>query len=220
MMRASILLTALILILQSCATLTDSPKYQLADSYYEFRQSGSSYKKVFIATDQDSIKIYSLNGEPLDVVIPSADEYFRKRSFDVDVMTILMKYRPSQPSLPQQLSTNFNGNVYLGYRTDRFQLDFEKTPAGTRKTLRHTAITYGIFGGLGSTAVNPWTTNNNITDEYDGVVLSYGFAFMAGINALTVGVGLGWDNLAGRDKDVWIYQNKPWLGLTLGLNLN
>lgn len=42
---------------------------------------------------------------------------------------------------------------------------------------------------------------------------------MVGINNLTVGLGVGWDYVTDRDKDVWIYQNKAWYGLILGLNL-
>jgi hypothetical protein len=57
-------------------------------------------------------------------------------------------------------------------------------------------------------------------EEYNGMVLTRGLAFMVGINTLTVGLGVGWDYLTDRDKDIWIYQNKPWYGLTLGLNLN
>ena len=43
---------------------------------------------------------------------------------------------------------------------------------------------------------------------------------MIGLKTLTVGFGVGWDYLTDRDKNIWIYQNKPWIGLTLGLNLN
>jgi hypothetical protein len=43
---------------------------------------------------------------------------------------------------------------------------------------------------------------------------------MLGVNNLTVGLGVGWDALTDRDKDIWTYQNKPWFGLTVGLNLN
>ena len=88
------------------------------------------------------------------------------------------------------------------------------------KELKHSAITVGGFGGLGSAFISPWTTNYRTTDEYDGLVLSRGLAFMVGINSLTVGLGVGWDYLTDRDKDIWIYQNKPWYGITLGLNIN
>lgn len=43
---------------------------------------------------------------------------------------------------------------------------------------------------------------------------------MMGYKSLTVGLGVGWDNLLDRDKDIWVYQSKPWYGLTLSLNLN
>jgi hypothetical protein len=208
------------LFLQSCSTLKNSPKYQLNDGYYKFRQTNSKYKKVYIDTEDDSVKIYPIDGEPPLTIVPSTAEYFRTDKFDVDVMTILFKFRPTSTTIPRQLNTNFNGNVYLGYRVDRFQVGFEKTPAGQKKSYRHSGLTFGLFGGIGSTAVNPWTTANQITDEYDGFVLSRGFAAMAGLNSLTVGIGVGWDYLTDRDKKVWVYQNKPWFGLTLGLNLN
>ena len=208
------------LLFQSCASLKDSPKYQLSDGHYEFRQADSKYKRVFVETIEDTIKIYPVVGESPVPIIPSGDEYFRTKSFDLDVMTIGFKYRPAAQPIPRQLNANFNGNVYLGYRVDRFRIDFEKTAAGLKKTFRHRGFTVGVFGGLGATAINPWTTAYKSTDEYDGFILSRGIAAMIGLKTLTVGFGVGWDYLTDRDKNIWIYQNKPWIGLTLGLNLN
>ena len=68
--------------------------------------------------------------------------------------------------------------------------------------------------------VSPWTTNYKTTDEYNAFILSRGFAAMVGFNNLTVGLGIGWDYITDRDKDIWIYQNQAWYGLTLSLNLN
>jgi hypothetical protein len=84
----------------------------------------------------------------------------------------------------------------------------------------HRGVTVGAFGGIASTGVTPWTTNNLSSDEYNGLILSRGFALMIGLNTLTVGLGVGWDYLTDRDKRIWIYQNKPWYGLSVGLNLN
>ncbi len=207
-------------LITSCASVTDSPKYQLANGYYEFRQRPSPYRKAFVEVLDDSVRIHPVNGGGPFGVLPSEDEYFRQKSFDVDVITVLFRYRPATKTLPAQLNTNFNGNLYLGYRVDQFQIDFQQTPAGIKKVNRHQAFSVGGFAGFGSTFVSPWTTNNQITDEYDGIVLTHGFAGMIGVNALTVGVAVGWDYLTGRDKHVWIYQAKPWLGLTLGLNIN
>lgn len=209
------------LFIGGCGTLRNSPKYQLGDDYYEYRQKGTRYQKAFAQVQDDTVRIYS-NKIPGEVIVSSfnSDQFFLKRSFDVDVMTVGFKYRPATSNLPRQLNTDFNGNVFLGYRLDRFRVRYNKTPAGLIKSYHHRAITAGAFGGLGSTAITPWTTNNLTTEEYNGFILSRGLAVMVGINTLTVGVGVGWDSLTDRDKNIWIYQNKPWYGLTVGLNLN
>ncbi|HRG80534.1 MAG TPA: hypothetical protein PL167_13025 [Cyclobacteriaceae bacterium] len=204
-----------LLSLAGCAGLS---KYQLKNDYYEFHQPGQPSTKVFVRVKEDSIEVTKLN-ESTEVV-RGQDEYFIKKSFDIDAMVVPFKYRPSSMGFPRQLNTSFNGNVYIGYRIDRFWLDYKNTPAGMVKELKHSAITVGGFGGLGTAFISPWSTNYQTTDEYDGVVLTRGLALMVGINSLTVGLGVGWDYLTDRDKDIWIYQNKAWYGLTLGLNIN
>jgi len=213
-------LSMLPLFFLSCASLRDSPKYQLSNGYYDFRQSDSDFKRVYVKAKEDTLTIYPTNGGDTLVIKPSKDEFFRTRTFDADIMTIGFKFRPAVASLPRQVNTNFNGNVYLGYRVDRFQVHYQETPGGLKRSNHHRALTVGVFGGLGATAVNPWTTNYQITDEYDGLIFSRGLATMIGLNSLTVGVALGWDYLTDRDKSVWVYQNKPWLGLAIGLNIN
>lgn len=108
----------------------------------------------------------------------------------------------------------------MGYRIDRFKITKTKTPNGFRQSFRHRAVSIGGFGGIGSAVVAPWTTNYQTTDEYAGFIVTRGLAAMVGINQLTVGIGVGWDHLSGRDKNIWIYENRPWYGLTVGLNLN
>jgi hypothetical protein len=211
----------LALLMCSCGTLRNSPKYQLGDDVYDYRQKGTRYEKTWVYIAEDSIRVLSFK-DPDKIIFrqPGTDQFFLKRSFDIDVMTLGFKYRPSTVNLPRQLNTDFNGNVYLGYRLDRFKVRNEKTPFGLRSKFSHRGITAGVFGGLGSTAISPWTTNNLSLDEYNGFILSRGLAVMVGFNNYTVGLGVGWDYLTDRDKKIWIYQNKPWFGLTIGLNLN
>lgn len=201
--------------------MKDSPKYQLSDGHYDFRQPGGKFRKAVVYILDDSVKIFA--GKSLrEAVIPeiNKDQLFIKHSFDIDVLTVPFKFRPIEAGLPRQLTTEFNGNVFVGYRLDRFRVIHKETPFGWKQTYKHRGLSMGAFGGLGSTSITPWTTNNQITEEYYGFILSRGLAMMIGINNLTVGVGVGWDYLTDRDKEVWIYQNKPWYGLTLGLNLN
>jgi hypothetical protein len=221
MFKKSLELLLLLLVLNACRSASNSPKYQLSDGRYEFKQGQGKYKKAGIYVIDDSVKIF-LDENPKQPFIPEPfkDQFLIKRSFDVDVITVPFKYRSITAGLPRQLTTDFNGNVYFGYRVDRFRLRYKATPVGWRKTYNHRGLTVGAFGGIGSTSVTPWTTNNQMTDEYSGFIFTRGLAVMAGINNLTVGLGIGWDYLTDRDRDIWIYQNKPWYGLTLGLNLN
>jgi hypothetical protein len=68
--------------------------------------------------------------------------------------------------------------------------------------------------------MNPWVTRDQITSEYDGIVWLNGIAGIVGFNNFTFGFAISIDHLLDHNHKVWIYQGKPWLGLTLGLNLN
>lgn len=218
--RLRFVLTLVSLSLYGCATMKDSPKYQLGDGNYFYKKKGERYSKVFVVSLEDSIRIYNEHSKREVLPQPGQTQYFQKQSFDVDIMTVGFKYRPATVNLPRQVNTDFNGNVFVGYRIDQFKVSYKSTPLGWREKTSHRGITVGGFGGVGSTAMTPWTTNNRMTDEYNGLVLTRGLAAMVGINTLTVGIGVGWDYLTDRDKNIWIYQNKPWYGLTIGLNLN
>jgi len=212
---------AVLLTVLSCSSTRNSHKYELDDGKYSFRQPGEKFRPVYVYVLEDSVSLFKdEEGEQPIAVQVLKDEYFVKRTFDLDVLAIPFKFRGELANLPRQLTTDFNGNLFLGYRVDRFRLMQRKTPVGWKKFYKHRGLSIGGFGGLGTAAITPWTTNNQITDEYAGFVLSKGLAMMVGINNLTVGVGVGWDTLTDRDKKIWIYQNKPWVGLTIGLNLN
>ncbi len=221
MFKSSIKFILLPVLLNACSSFKDYPKYQLSDGQYEHKQGDGKYKRAFVYVKEDTVSIF-FEENLKQPFVPDAltDQFLVKHSFDVDVITIPFKFRPITAGLPRQLTTDFNGNVYFGYRVDRFRLRHKATPLGWKKTYKHRGLTVGTFGGIGSTAITPWTTNNQTTDEYSGFIFTRGIAVMAGVNNLTVGLGIGWDYLTDRDKDIWIYQNKPWYGLTLGLNLN
>lgn len=68
--------------------------------------------------------------------------------------------------------------------------------------------------------VSPTTTNDQTEHEYDGIVWTKGVAGIFAINTFTIGVSLGFDNLLDQNRTVWIYESKPWIGFTFGLNLN
>lgn len=144
-----------------------------------------------------------------------------KNSIDFDFLTIPFKYRPKQKDLPNQFTTNLNGAVYLGRRSDYYKISYVKTPLNRNmRDIKHYAFSLGAFTGLGATTMNPSVTQEKITKEYDGLVWSKGLAGIIGINNFTIGVALGFDNLLDENRKDWIYQQKMWYGFAFGLNLN
>lgn len=220
----------------SCSVNRNTPKYSFANGYYFSKVFNQQQSKVYVNNTEDSIFVYQadINNSLIDItknlkvsfpqqksnvnILPNK---FRQTSFDVDFLTIPFKFRPEAKSFPPQFNTNLNGAVYLGYRNDLYRLSYKKTPlnAFNRQT-SHYGFSIGIFTGLGGTAINPSVTNNGISFEYDGVLWTKGLAAIIGINNFTIGLALGWDNLLDNNRSYWIYQEKPWLGLAFGLNIN
>ena len=239
MNRISLYLSILVLMgFIACRTLLNSPKYQFSDGYYTTKVSGKPASKVYVDTEEDLIKVYPLNRQGKQAKVdtttytrisfegaqnksPQKTLFFRQTSSDLDFLTIAAKYRPSVQIFPNQFNTNLNGGLYLGYRSDVYALDLEKDPLGKySQHINHYGFSFGGFIGLGATAMNPWVTNNPISSEYDGFIWTKGLAGIIGLNRFTVGIVAGFDHLLDSNKQYWIYQGKPWIGLGLGLNLN
>lgn len=209
----------------SCAALKETARYEFVDDEYWYRQRPEKYQKVYVENDleNDIISIYPLSlelREDLPETKENVDQYFIMKDLHLNILTIPFKLRPSVEGFPSQLNSNFNGELFLGYRLDKFRRHFKNTPAGVKDEMLHWGISGGIFGGIGSSVIAPWTTNYRTMDEYDGLVLTRGIGVLGAINRLNVGFVIGWDYLTDRDKNIWIHQNKIWYGLALGLNLN
>jgi hypothetical protein len=146
---------------------------------------------------------------------------FNTSSLDLDALTILFKYRPYTAGVPNQLNTNFNGAGYLGYRSDYYLLSYDKNPLNAyQRRMSHFAYSIGLFAGLGATSINHSMTNEQVQSDYDGVVITKGIAGLIGVGNLTFGAAIGLDHLIDRNHTLWIYQGKPWVGFTVGLNIN
>lgn len=222
-MRKSVFYLWVVFMLCSCASQKITKQLPLKSGHYVVKTPGQEPMKSYLHMEDDSITVFESKpdgsfGSPSTLLNNSL---VLDRSFDIDVLTMPFKFRPAEPGFPRQLTADFNGNIYMGYRSDRYRTHFVKTPFGMEKDIKHKAFTAGLFGGVGTTFVSPWTTTDpNFEDEYQGFILSHGISTMVGIDNLTVGVAVGWDYLTDRDKDIWIYQNKPWIGLALSLNIN
>lgn len=226
-MKILLSLCLLILLLNSCATLKNNAKYELANGVYQLK-SGNSNRSCYLENTGDSIVVYEIPSKnsislPSNAAVsPPIEQRIVKHSLDIDILTALFKVRPKVDNiLPTQLTTNLNGNIYVGHRSDIYQIRYRKNPLDIyQRQITHFGFSGGLFLGLGSTALNPSTTNNGISTEYEGIVLQKGIGGTVAVNKLTIGLSIGFDNLLDKNDKTWIYENKPWLGLMLGLNLN
>lgn len=222
----------------ACRSQKQIDAYEIQDGFYKSKIYGDKKEQVYLDNEPEFLTIFpvyssnnyffldTLNREIINfpqksVSVKIEDQVFKTNELDIDLISIPFKFRGSRHGIPPQLNTNINASMYLGYRTDWYTLGYKPSPFGEYERLtRHYGVTFGVFSGISATPVNPWLTQDNINYEYDGIAWSYGLAVSFAFNYLNIGVGFGWDYLLDSNSRFWIYQNKPWLGLVLGINLN
>lgn len=221
--------------LYSCESLKESSKYQFVEGYYKVPVKGKT-EKLYVLTGSDTIKAYrarDLSGEKIDTThafqfaFPPIRPHdfsstsFTRNTLDFDILTILFKYRFPVKGFPPQLNASFNGALYLGYRTDVYKLSYKTTPMRyVKRTITHYGYSVGIFSGFGTARIDEYDTEGALNYEYDGLVNLTGVAIIAALDRLTAGLTIGVDHLLDKNHSVWINNGKPWIGISLGLNLN
>lgn len=230
-------LLLLVVLIGGCKTVQESPKYSFTEGYYNSRLFQKKNKHIYVVPNEDTIKIFSAKKlsrsvdttnalkialAPNSKPASSNDYSFKKSSFDIDVLNILFKLRPSVRGFPPQLNNNIlNGAVYFGKRTDIYKISYEQTPLGkyNRKT-SHYGYSMGMFAGIGASRIDEYVTLNALSIQYDGFVNLLGLAVLLAVDKISFGLNAGVDHLLDKNRKLWIYQGKPWVGLSFGLNLN
>ena len=235
-MKRCIFVIAVLFLAHGCTILENSTHRDLADGSFIMERDGRKHP-VFADVEEDTINIFQahqMNGRLL-ANETSASQFFpaeiadttvrgvtlNRYSFDIDFLTVPAKFRLSRSNVPAQLNAEMNGMIYLGYRRDKYVIDYHNKPTGhSERQIKHFGYSAGFFTGVGNTFISPTTTSDMIQKEYDGIVWSKGVAGIVAVNQFTLGVALGFDNLLDENKSVWIYETRPWMGFVIGLNLN
>jgi hypothetical protein len=225
-------------LMTSCDSLKQSSKYHLNEGYYKSKLYHKKLKRIYLVPGDDSIKVYTAKRlknnfidttASLKIAFPANhkpadfDNYiFRKNTFDIDVLSILFKYRPSTREIPNQFTTSiYNGAIYLGYRTDIYHLKYKESPLHLfKRNITHYGFSVGMFSGIGASRIDENVTDPQINVQYDGFINLSGVAVILAVNKLSCGLTMGFDHLLDKYRHSWIYQGKPWIGIALGLNLN
>lgn len=144
-----------------------------------------------------------------------------QHSFDADLLTIPLKYRPAAADLQPQLETQVSAALYLGRRTDRYRYQYPNDRfARLEREERHLGLSFGAIGGMGGASVGPASSGARIGSEYVGVVGSYGVAVIGAVDRASLGIAVGRDHLLNSDARHWVHDGALWLGFAFGLNLN
>lgn len=235
---AFLLLLILSLGTSSCLVLHESSKYNFNDGVYSTSRFSQENKVYILHVDEDTLAVFPVKEykDSTAIITSKRVNYtpmqrrlrdnkmvhtFYKPSWDFDIMTIPLKYRPAAHELPNQLTTNFNGALFGGYRIDAYRLKYKRTPLNTYKqNTRHVGYSAGLYTGVGSTLVNPWVIKDpSFNIEYEGVTVISGIAVNIAADKVAFGIALGFDHLLDKNAGKWIYQGKPNIGFTLGLDL-
>ena len=143
-----------------------------------------------------------------------------RHTFDIDILTIPFKIRPSAEGFPEQLNANFSAALYLGRRRDIYRVKTGFHHSRRISKISGVGLGYGGFVGLGGVTMNPFVTRGKIAYEYDGMVITSGLAAVYDAKKFNIGLALGTDFLVDKNRQDWLYQGKPWFGVLLGINLN
>lgn len=224
------------MLITSCGVMQKSAKTEFTNGYYH-QKTLNKKQLVYVNIEDDTLFIHLIkkvgnhsitdttsvgqfyaNDVKREHLLPIS---FISSTLDIDFITIPLKFRPQQKGVPPQLNANLNGAVYIGIRTDRYNISYKTNPLGVSlRNTNHYGFSCGVFTGLGNAAMNATTTSNYLSSEYDAILWTKGIAGIFAINNFTVGLSLGFDNLLDNNRAHWIYEIKPWLGLAFGLNLN
>ncbi len=182
--------------------------------------SGSDTIKAYRKTDLLEKKIDTTKAILIAFPVQKPAKFtslsFSRTSFDIDVLSVLFKYRPPSGGFPPQFNATFNGAAYFGYRTDVYKLSYKETPLHVfNRNITHYGYSIGVFTGLGTARIDEYDTHNALAIEYDGLVNLSGIAVIIAIDKITGGLTLGVDHLLDKNSALWINNGRPGSGLAL-----
>jgi hypothetical protein len=217
----------LIILFSSCKILQPSMTNVLENGDYVLSNTDSNSKKVYLNNHNEDLVISSYESDSTELHLSNESNNFlrtiflnQKNLLDIDLITTPVKFRPVQSMMQPQLNSSLNASIYIGLRNNYNLISYKKGYNKYQRYISSYGLSYGLFAGLSNTSMNPWVTNENISKEYDGVVFTKGVSGIIGLNKFTIGLSIGIDNLLDPNKKYWIYEGKPWAGVSFGLNIN
>lgn len=230
-----LMLVFVFLLACSCAPLDEFYSHEFSSGYFKLKRADANSENVYLKETDDSLTVYPVtrtgSSRKVNLSLPRSEHitsispgsYFHNSTFvktsaDIDLSSVVLKFRPAAADVPPQLNANVNGVIYTGFRKDFFKIKTISSVFDEENSfVRQTGFDAGFFAGIGISPINPTVTDNATAFEYDGIVFQKGFSVFVTYEHISVGLAVGFDNLLDHNKTIWIYNNKPWLGLMLGI---
>ncbi len=199
----------------SCNTLEKASLHGLNSGYYKLKSDNKNTRNVYLDVTDEKIDVYPhIKRQPdkkqfLTIPLNITDSLilnpiiFKKQSLDVDITSIVLKFRPSVYGLTAHLTTDLNMALYVGWRYDYYHIMSKKDPLGrSYNKISNRGYDFGFFAGPGATLISPFTTQNKRTDEYGGMIIQTGIADFIESNVASFGLAIGYDYLLNPDRKI------------------
>ena len=150
-------------------------------------------------------------------------EFFRYKTGQVSLqaLSIPIKIHPATQSngieYPAQTEANFNVGIALGIKYGINKFFSSKNKFWNTNTVTY-SLTPGAFINLGATSLDA-DNAPGITKKVTLPTFSCGGVLLLGINSFHIGYALGVDNILGKEKEFYIYQNQLWYGFIISVDV-
>ncbi|MFD2936235.1 hypothetical protein [Spirosoma flavum] len=170
----------------------------------------------------DSLALFFVHYNPTLKKIEEKSPWFRYQdtAFDLDLFTLPLKYRFATAGQPGQLDDKLNVGIHAGYRYDLGRYRTVYFRHHQRSEITSFSIGFGGFLCFAPATVTSFSTAGRVQDDYQALGINYGVATTLSYGSVSAGLALGVERLSNHDRILWIYENKPWIGVTVGINLN
>jgi len=147
---------------------------------------------------------------------------YKTSTTNLQSLTIPFKIRFKQDSISSQISTGVNVGLSIAFKRQlKSYAPISAKSNSAPISYKESNFEYSIAPFLGVTTIDLTAANtgNEMNKDKKVFGLSYGVIGTIGINKFDLGLGFGFDAGLNKESKNWIYQNKPWLGIVLGLDL-
>ncbi len=137
-------------------------------------------------------------------------------------LTVPFKFRGAMNHIPYEVTTGVNVGIGYGIKWKWSSLKpiYHKNQ---KKMVAYVDDDFSFallpFAGFTTIKQTPSNTNNNIESDRTIIGLNYGVSALTQFNKLTIGVAYGFDKGLGEGVIYWLYQDKNWIGLIVGLEI-